>query len=497
MLGLLGIVRLAALRELRGGGGLLFTAAAVLIAAAALTALPIVYQTTAADAALRSWIEQSPRAVEFGIHDRAGRPLEAADFSAVDADAARVRGAHLSAFEGLIGESRRMSFTAQAPSRYTRTDNGLVERLPAYLHSFEEIREYSRLTAGAWPDPDVSEGERIPVVIGAELGAQIGLDVGSVVSWPGSPWPKGMPDRLQFEVVGLIEPLADDLLVFHGTDVWFSLQRDVGIGGDELLYYALIIDQGLLLEWGGRLGDAARAFPVQHTIRTRLQPQTLNSDQVNGALAAIENYLQELRQLEGGSAAVFLGTALGEYQRREAFSGGQSLIAGLQIVAVALFAVALVGRRVAARSRADRERLAARGAQPWQQAAAQAALGFWIAVPAAVLGAPLAAFGLHYAGYLSAVERVSGGEAFDTRLTEEAWLLALAGALAAWLAFAAPAWLEARSRAVQVEHRAQQRRAPTPSIIHRAWLDVGLLVTGGDSVHAVPHGIDRGRAGGV
>ena len=79
---------------------------------------------------------------------------------------------------------------------------------------------------------------------------------------------------------------------------------------------------------------------------------------------------------------------------------------------------------------------------------------------------------MHYAGLLGAIARVSGGELLDTRITGEAWLLAVGGAIAAWLAFAAPAWLEARRR-VDLRERGRPQRQ---SLIQRAWLDVALLI---------------------
>ena len=72
-----GLVRLAAIRELRGGWRLLLIASAVLIFAAALSSLPIVYSATSADLALRETIEQSPRAVKHTNHSRSRRPPRA------------------------------------------------------------------------------------------------------------------------------------------------------------------------------------------------------------------------------------------------------------------------------------------------------------------------------------------------------------------------------------------------------------------------------------
>lgn len=471
---MLGLVRLAALRELRGGWRLLLVAAAVLTFSSALTALPLVYNATSADLALHELIAQSPDAVLFADHARTGRPPLRADIAAVDQAAQQARDRHLAQFEGLVSDTRRMTETPQTPVRWTRTDNQLFEALPGYFQTAEQLREHARLVEGRWPAQTAAEvdySQPIPTVVGAKLADEIGLGVGSVIGWLG--WYDEEEEEwifpLQSEVVGIIEPLADNLHVFHFTDVWFELQANVGPAGEELPYFAVFIEEDVLV---GALEGSVLGIPLTHRWRTRLHPDVLTSDDVDAVVEGLEGYVQQVQRLEGGSASTLLLRVLTDYQRRASFSGGQSLLAGLQLVAVALFAVALVGRRVAARTAVDRERLAARGARAWQQAAAQAMLGLWIAAPAAVLGAPLAAFALHHAGRLEAIARFSGGQPLDTRLTGEAWLLALGGALAAWLAFAAPAWLEARRR-VDLRERGRPQRQ---SLIQRAWLDVALLV---------------------
>ena len=147
---MLGLVRLAAIRELRGGWRLLLVATAVLIFAAALSSLPIVYSATTADLALRETIEQSPRAVKHTNHSRSRRPPTSADVAAVDAAAARARATHLAPVGPIVGETRRMSETPQASMRWLRVDTGFEEALPGYLLTAEELRANARLVDGRW-----------------------------------------------------------------------------------------------------------------------------------------------------------------------------------------------------------------------------------------------------------------------------------------------------------------------------------------------------------
>ena len=62
MLGLFRLLRLAALRELRGGWLLMLAAASLLIIAAGLVALPLVFRAASADLAL----QEADRAVAAG-----------------------------------------------------------------------------------------------------------------------------------------------------------------------------------------------------------------------------------------------------------------------------------------------------------------------------------------------------------------------------------------------------------------------------------------------
>ena len=452
MIGLFRLLRLAALRELRGGWLLIISASALLIIAASLVALPMVFRAASADLALRELIEQSPRGTGFADHQRSQRPAAPTDFDDVLQTAADIREEHLGAFGEFQGDTRRIMESPRSLTLFERIGFDVQESLQAYLMSFEQLDVHARLVRGEWAD-GLDEA-----VIGAALAETLSIDVGTTITFPG---------ERAYTITGVIEPGAarvDEVLAFHYTDIWFDLQFYVTPGGAEVPYFGLFVSPEAM---------AAHGDPVLHRLRTELHSSAINSDDVDGVIEGLDAWQQQSSRLEGGGAATLLLGVLQEYQRNAEFSAGQSLLAGLQIAAVAMFGVALIGRVMAQRTRVDRERLAARGAKPWQQAGAQAMLGGLASVPAALLGAPLAAFALSYAGLLEAVARVSGGERFETRLTWEAWALAVAGALIAWIAFAAPAWFDARRRQNQrvAAGRPQQR-----SLVQRAWLDVALLV---------------------
>ncbi len=451
MVGLLRLLRLAALCELRGGWALMLAASALLIIATSLVALPLVFRAAAADLALRETISQSARAAHFADQSRAFRPADGPDFDAVVLQSQEIEARHLTWRSGFVGDSRRIMATPRSFAQFTRLDNGLDESLLAYLMSFEQLPRHARLVRGAWGQ-SVDE-----IAIGTELAEKLAIDVGSEIRFN---------DQQRFLVAGVIEPALGDVseaLAFHYTDVWFDLQVNITTDGVEEPYFGLFASPQALIEFGA---------PITHRIRTEFHPNALTSDDVDAAVESLSAWQQQLSRLDGGSASTLLLPTLQRFAREAQFSAGQSLLAGLQIAAVAMLGVALVGRVMAQRTRIDRERLAARGAKPWQQAGAQVLLGGIAALPAACLGAPLASFALSHAGRLEAVARVSGGEPFDTRLVWEAWVLAVAGALIAWTAFAAPAWLDSRQRE---NPRVTVGRPRRRSLIQRTWLDIALL----------------------
>ena len=316
MLGLFRLLRLAALRELRGGWLLMLAAASLLIIAAGLVALPLVFRAASADLALQELIEQSPRGATFADHARAFRPAEVVDFDDVELTAAEIRARHLSQFEGFLGDTRRIMETPRSFGRFTRLDNGIDESLLAYLMSFEQLEVHSRLLRGEWASG------RHEAVIGAELAAVLSIDVGSTVTFS--------DDRV-FVITGIIEPATADVtrvLPFHYTDVWFDLQINITQGGAEEPYFGLFVNEAALADFGS---------PVTHRMRTEFETDALNSDQVDDAIEALSAWQQQLSRLEGGSAGTVLLGALRSFARQAHFSAGQSLLAGLQIAAVAMF----------------------------------------------------------------------------------------------------------------------------------------------------------------
>ena len=102
MLGLFPLLRLAALRELRGGWLLMLAAASLLVIAAGLVALPPVFKAASADLALRELLDQSPRGATFADHARAFRPAEIDDFARVAQTDAELRSQHLDPLDGLL-----------------------------------------------------------------------------------------------------------------------------------------------------------------------------------------------------------------------------------------------------------------------------------------------------------------------------------------------------------------------------------------------------------
>ena len=134
-------------------------------------------------------------------------------------------------------------------------------------------------------------------------------------------------------------------------------------------------------------------------------------DDVRSTRVGMESFSLALRGSPGTSASIPLVRLLRRFELEERFSETPVLVVALQMAAVAVFAVALLGADFARRSQRDRVRLRSRGASAWQEFRVQGVVGLLISLPAVGLSAPLAAFALSQAGRTSAL-----AFAFDQRL---------------------------------------------------------------------------------
>jgi ABC-type lipoprotein release transport system permease subunit len=221
-----------------------------------------------------------------------------------------------------------------------------------------------------------------------------------------------------------------------------------------------------------QFGAAFNSFPVTVNWNVEVDVEGFNSQDIDGALAQIEGLRQDIRE-QGGIVFSKVEDALVEFQSQLSVTEAPILLIMLQVVAIVLFYVALVGSLVLERDAEEVALLKSRGAGTTQVLGIYLLQGLTLALPAALIGAFLAPVITSLLGYAPVFDDVTNGEALPFRLLPETFVLAGAGALLAVVAMLIPAFFFTRRSFLDIRER--KARPPSVSIIHRYYLDVGLV----------------------
>ena len=430
----------------------------MIIIAGAVLALAPVFRDATADRALERLLDQQSDAIFVNRVDRIRQPPTAEAAAAIDRDITAAAARHL---EGLTAEGVRLGI-----SRFGGIDS--TPQFPARFHVFANLDRDTIVTAGRFATTARTPEGRLAVMVGAAAAGEAGINVGD--QWTFS-LDAGLIQQTEVEVVGLLAPRGNDLRPFQGTASWFDLiplgMAPPGIG--------LFVTPAALYD---AVGIDLPGLRIDYVVQQPVNLTSLDSDDVQPVRQGMEAFGLELRQTTGTQVSTPLARVLRRFELEERFSETPVFIVALQMAAVAVFAVALLGSDFARRSARDRRRLRSRGGSARQELQVQAVLGIVVALPAVALSAPLAAFALAQAGRTPALDSITGGATLDTRLSLAAWGLAAAAAVIAWLAFTGAAWLQSSSRAGGSRFGLLAVR-PGVSILHRYYLDLGLLAVGG------------------
>jgi len=454
------ILRVWTLTELRSGWRFLFGVAVVMTLAAGVLALAPIFGDASADRALVRLLDQQPESVFSNRIERVRQPTNAAATAIVDADIAAAADRHLA---GLAGSPTRIS---------TSLMGGIDSQPQPFFAQFQLFPELDRqvvLTDGRFAtDARTLEG-RVAVMVGQDAADEGALEVGDQWTFVFS---GGEVETTDVEVVGIIAPKDPLPVAFQGSTGRFEL-IPVGDGTGPPAVGLFVTSDGM-----DAVGQDLSQIRLNHFVAQPFDPSGLNSDDVAPLRAGLEAYGSELRAEPGVSVSLPIDRVLLRFEREERFSETPVLMIALQMAGVAMFAVVLLGVQYSRRSERERRLLRARGAQRRQEVQIHASVGVLVALPAAVLGAPLAAFALSQAGRTGALSAITEGATLDTRISLTAWGLSIAGAAIGWLAFTMPVWLQS-GREASAQRRIFSRVRSGSSLFHRYFLDVGLLVVAG------------------
>ena len=165
--------------------------------------------------------------------------------------------------------------------------------------------------------------------------------------------------------------------------------------------------------------------------------------------------------------------ALAQFRNSSTFSQVPLLLLLLQVAGVVAFYIVLLTALARERQAQEVAVYRSRGASTAQLLGLTLAEGLLIAVPAALLGPLLAVFAVSALGYTPAFAAITGGEALSASFSEDAVLLAAAGAVLALVAMLLPA-IGAVRRAI-VDAKREQARPPGRNWFRRYHLDLGLV----------------------
>ena len=165
--------------------------------------------------------------------------------------------------------------------------------------------------------------------------------------------------------------------------------------------------------------------------------------------------------------------ALAQFRNASTFSQIPILLLLLQVAGVVAFYIVVLTALARERQAQEIAVYRSRGASTSQLLGLTLAEGLLIAVPAALLGPLLAVLAVAALGYTPAFAQITGGDALPASFSEDALLLAAAGAVLALVAMLLPA-LGVVRRAI-VDAKREQARPPGRTWFRRYHLDLALV----------------------
>ena len=242
------------------------------------------------------------------------------------------------------------------------------------------VASHVALVAGNWPAPS-RRGQPVGVALPASTARMLGLSVGEALALRDTQ--TGAPVRLV--VVGLYR-VRDP-----ASPYWqLSLLGTAGylVTGSFITYGPMLVDPGALGPGGLTVGNASWLARVD---TARIPPASM--PQLQRRLARLVSVLQDRQSLGGLQVSTQLPRTLSELASSLVVSRSLLLIGTLELVLLALAAVALAARLLASQREEETALLNARGVARGQLALVSLAEAVLLAVPAAAVGVVLGGYG--------------------------------------------------------------------------------------------------------
>jgi FtsX-like permease family len=325
------------------------------------------------------------------------------------------------------------------------------------------VASHVDLVAGNWPGPR-RPGQPVGVALPASTARMLGLSVGEVLALRDTQ--TGAPVRLV--VVGLFR-VRDP-----ASPYWqLSLLGTAGylVTGSFITYGPMLVAPGALGHGGLTVGEASWVARVD---TARIPPASV--PQLQRRLAGLVSVLQDRQSLGGLQVSTRLPQILSKLASSLVVSRSLLIIGTLELVLLALAAVALAARLLASQREEETSLLSARGVARGQLVLVSLAEAVLLAGPAAAVGIMLGSYG---AGLLLSASGLPASGAHGLTgmsrvIMEGAWWPAVIIALLAVIVMIWPAFRPDPPGKASV----RRGRQAALSTVARAGLDVALVALG-------------------
>lgn len=332
------------------------------------------------------------------------------------------------------------------------------------LQFFRGYESRVRVVSGSLPGASTGDGA-LHVALGEQAAAVLGLKPGERVTFFA---PHG--GQADLVIDGLLAQADPSDLAWQGSTVWFRAGAE-GNSPPTLRFFvaedAFFSAVPALLP--GLSGTYTWYFPGNTS--------ALDSRNMGEAAAALDSLRAEVpTAVARTNVFSALDGTIADVRERRLFTGLPVLAILLQVSALVLFLVWLLGAAMAERQSRPIAVLRSRGASAGQVLVAEAAVGLAIVIPAAMLGPIVALLAVRLTGYLPAFSEATAGGALPARLGVRAFAGAGVGSVLSLLFLALPAFFAAR-RTVVEDERVHGRPGSKPAL-YRYYVDVLVLGAG-------------------
>lgn len=375
---------------------------------------------------------------------------------------------------------------------------GLNQPAPVWLASLDGAEAQLELESGRFPRPPAVDGEGrlagpIEAAMSAPAAAAFGLEAGSrfliIDRWdecdrepappPGGPPPPPRPPcaptmlierTAQVELTGLLA--APDF----GNDFWRrvpeEIRRSAFTSTSRARELPLIVPPEAM---DGALRRALPGYAVDVTWISDLDTDQLDVSQLDGLQETFDLLRVDL-QSAGATAYSPIESRLDTFERDLSYTQAPILLLLAQVVGIALFYVVIVSGVLVSERREELFSMRSRGASLGQVLGTTAIEGLILALVSAAAGPFIAAGAISLLGYTGVFSGLTDGRAIATTLTDDAFLLAAGGAIAAALFMLVPLWAASRTRVLAERLKTVAHAGGGANLLQRYYLDAALVL---------------------